>query len=362
MVPYFAVGYTFFWLIFMIMRMVDLMELLLIKQVGGMIVFKIFMNMQPFIFATVAPLAILVSILMAFGRLSSDSEVVALMAAGTSHLQLLKAPLLLGILSTIILIWFNDQILPRGNYAYKEVLIEIRNKKPIALLQEKQFVKIENGTISVDRIDARNNKLYGIMIYSRNPSTQNLIVQSALEGQWLQNRTVIDSRKQIYQTMQLELLKGTWHEYDADGETFDTRTFDRFIKSFKYRISGDVTVRKQASEMTLRELRAFIKEERQQSNPKILRRLKMDYNKKVSIPFAAFAFIILGVGVALIPKKAGVGYGLGVSLIIMIVYYIFFTVGEFLGKSGTLNPAFAMWYTDIIIALGGAVILYKVTK
>ena len=75
----------------------------------------VFLNLA-WILALAVPMAILVSTLMAFGRLSSDNEITSFKASGISYLNLLKPGLIFGILIVMIMIPFNLWILPEMNH------------------------------------------------------------------------------------------------------------------------------------------------------------------------------------------------------------------------------------------------------
>jgi lipopolysaccharide export system permease protein len=90
----------------------------------------------PFIIALVVPMAVLVAVIMAFGRLSSDNEIVSLKAVGISEHSLMKAPLAAAVVLILFSVWFNDRILPESNHMYKSLLTDIAYLKPTLSLRE----------------------------------------------------------------------------------------------------------------------------------------------------------------------------------------------------------------------------------
>ena len=90
----------------------------------------------PFIMALVIPMAVLVAVIMAFGRLSVDNEIVSLKAVGISVHSLMKAPLAAASVLILLSVWFNDQVLPESNHLYKSLLTDIAYLKPTLTLRE----------------------------------------------------------------------------------------------------------------------------------------------------------------------------------------------------------------------------------
>jgi lipopolysaccharide export system permease protein len=80
---------------------------------------------------------------------------------------------------------------------------------------------------------------------------------------------------------------------------------------------------------------------------------RVEIHKKYSIPFACIVFIFLGVPLALSIRQGSAGVALGVSLLFIVVYYLFLIGGEQLADRGLVTPFMAMWAPNIILgALG----------
>jgi len=106
------------------------------------------------------PMACLVSSLMAFGRLSADSEITAVKAAGISPLTLIRPVLVVGSLIMVLLILFNNWVLPEANHRAASLLRSISRKKPQAFIKSGQLIKDFPGVqIWVDKIDENTGQL-----------------------------------------------------------------------------------------------------------------------------------------------------------------------------------------------------------
>ena len=134
----------------------------------GVLIEYLFYNMA-WILALAVPMAVLISTLTAFGRFSADNEITAMQASGVSTLKLLRAPLLFGVIITVVMIYFNNQILPDMNHNARSLSVNISKKRPDLEFSEGLFTEaIPNYSIYVDKrvaIDGENH-FYDINIFN----------------------------------------------------------------------------------------------------------------------------------------------------------------------------------------------------
>ncbi len=103
--------------------------------------------------ALAVPMATLVAVLMAFGRFSADNEITILKSSGISIYRIIRPSLFFGLMLTVGMIYFNDQILPDTNHAARKIMQSIKRKKPTLALQEKIFTELDNFAFVVNKIE-----------------------------------------------------------------------------------------------------------------------------------------------------------------------------------------------------------------
>ena len=107
----------------------------------------VFLNLA-WILALAVPMAILISTLMAFGRMSYDNEITAIRTGGVSFIQVLLPALSFGIFITIIMVFFNDRILPEMNHKARMLSADIGRKRPDLEFDVGYFINsLPNNTI-----------------------------------------------------------------------------------------------------------------------------------------------------------------------------------------------------------------------
>src|ERR1700731_4633845 len=84
----------------------------------------------PFTVAMTLPMAVLVAVLYAFSRLAAENEITALKANGVSIGRILVPVAMGGLVMTLLMIGFNDQVLPRANHRLRTLQSDIARKKP----------------------------------------------------------------------------------------------------------------------------------------------------------------------------------------------------------------------------------------
>jgi len=123
------------------------------KGISTLIIIKLLMLNMAWMLALAVPMATLVAVLMAYGRLSADNEITILKSSGISIYKILRPSLYLGMGLTLIMVYFNDQILPESNHEAKVLFNAIREKKPTLQLEEHIFYEIDKFTFVVDYIE-----------------------------------------------------------------------------------------------------------------------------------------------------------------------------------------------------------------
>jgi len=106
------------------------------KNLEAAVIVEIIVLSLPFIIALVLPMAVLVAVIMSFGRFSADNEVTALKALGVPAHRLMISPMLAAFYLMLVSIWFNDRVLPESNHKYKTLLMDIAYLKPTVKLRE----------------------------------------------------------------------------------------------------------------------------------------------------------------------------------------------------------------------------------
>jgi lipopolysaccharide export system permease protein len=148
----------------------EYVDLVVNRGVAVGVVAQLFALSLGYIVALSTPCAVLVAVLMTFGRLSQDNEIIALRASGVNLGSILLGPLSAAFVLAIGLTLFNNHVLPETNHAFANLLIDIGRMRPTVRLQEGVFITDFPGyNLLVQSVNGRTNEMEGVTIYKLNP-------------------------------------------------------------------------------------------------------------------------------------------------------------------------------------------------
>jgi len=114
----------------------DYLDLFLGKGIPFFTVLKLFMLGLGWMVALSVPCGVLVGVLMTYGRMAQDNEVVALRASGINLIRVVLPAIGASVLAAGALILFNNDVLPDMNHAFANLMLAVNKKRPTAEIQE----------------------------------------------------------------------------------------------------------------------------------------------------------------------------------------------------------------------------------
>jgi lipopolysaccharide export system permease protein len=175
------------------------------------IIFEVFYLSMPHILALTLPMAVLVATLYAFAQLAADNEITALKASGVNLARLLVPLLVVALMFSGFMIWFNDRVLPETNHQLKNLVADVATKTPTLELTEQLVNPIRTDDyrtrywLRAGRIDDANNRLLDVVIYDMSNARKARTIY-ADSGRMQLNAAQTD--------MLLTLFDGVVHEVD----------------------------------------------------------------------------------------------------------------------------------------------------
>jgi LPS export ABC transporter permease LptF/LPS export ABC transporter permease LptG len=344
----FLLGLLISTFLLLIDRIFDLMDLIINKGVPVHLVGLLFVYLLPAILVLTIPIGVLFSILVAFGRLSADMEIVAMKACGVSPLRLLWPVMSFGLVMAAMTGYLMIDSVPKTNYAFKSLVFDIVRTQASVGVKERVFNDtFGNFVIYVDEIASDQVALRNVFVSDeRKPEEQRFI--TAREGRLLSD--------EVNRRVTLRLLDGSIHETSP--------TALQKYREVRFRLY-DITLvlenplvkqggaPKGDREMSLGDLQKTVAEFTQSkgnANPYLV-----EIHKKFAIPVACLVFSVLGVPLGIRAHRGGRWGAFVAALPILLFYYVGLTLGENVGDTGRVAPWIAMWGPNIVI---GAVAVY----
>ncbi len=204
----FLLGLSVFTFILLIARLLKLIELVVNRGLPPTQILRLLAFLMPAFLELTVPMAMLLAILIAFGRLSADAEMVAMRSSGLSIYQLVPPVILFVLMTACITAGLSMYARPWANHNLKLELWDIARTRASAGLKPQVFNDEFPGlVIYAEHIDSRTDRLIHVLISDeRDPNQHNTVFAS--EGFMISDNDT--------QTVILRLLNGTIHTSD-DG-------------------------------------------------------------------------------------------------------------------------------------------------
>jgi Predicted permeases len=325
---------------------------------------QVFVLRAPGIIVLTFPMSMLLATLLAYGRLSADSEITALRGCGVSLYRLMVPALILSLLVTALTFLFNELVVPVSNRQAATTLNRALNRDPD--FRQENILYQEFGEILMPEPDGTFSRRQGLtrQFYARSfdgKQMRGIIVldfsNEALNQILLAQRGRWDPQENLW-----VFEDGTNYIVSPDGTYSNIATFSRQelrLPRAPLELAQEI---RSPEEMNIRELKHYIEVIASSGDLQRVRRLQVSLNQKYAIPFACLAFTLIGVPLGLRPQRTGSSLGLGISVLIIFAFYVLLFITQALGQIGTLGPAMAAWLPNLICAAVGLGLLYRANQ
>jgi len=346
----FLMGVMIFTFILIMDKIFALADLIVKYGVSMLVVGRLLLYILPSTFAITIPMGCLVAVIVAFSRLKGDNEITAMKASGVSLLPIMWVAMIFGTVLTLVMVGFNNYILPSANLGYKNLYYDVVSKRASIVVREHVFVNDFDGySFRVGSTDPLSGELRNIIVFVLGRQAQDPV------------RTILAKRGRLITDNQtrrvmLKLEDGFMQMVQPDNPKvysrleFEANVLDLDINHALQNQSP--TNMRSAREMSMGEISRQIR--RDHPTGETLNALQVEFHKKVSIPFACLAFMLIGAPLGILTPRSGkfIAYFIGVLLI--FIYYIFLSLGETFGTDGRMNPFLSMWLPNLLLILVGA--------
>jgi lipopolysaccharide export system permease protein len=294
------------------------------------------------------PMAVLLGVLLGFGRMSSDQELTAARACGVSLYRLAIPVMGVALAVYAVSTYFAFSLRPWANTHLRQKLYDLSQSRSSAGLKEKVFNSSFPGlVVYVEQMSEANGSLTGVMISdARDPRQQNTII--AKRGVLLPDEKT--------KTLTLRLFDGSVFGVESANETTHVTSFKIYDLSFNPSAALD-SGEAEPEEMLFGALLTRIEAARAASNPDYV--AEAELAGKFTIPIATILFALLGVSLGLRPARGGHSERFGLSVALFFLYYSLMKVGQTLAERGKLNAFIALSIPDVVFAVLAVWLFYR---
>ncbi|HLB01309.1 MAG TPA: LptF/LptG family permease [Bacteroidota bacterium] len=405
--------------IFLLQFLMKAVDSLVGKGLSAVVIGELIVLSLSWMVVLAIPASVLVATLMGFGRLASQNEITALRAGGMSLPRMMVTVLAAAAVLSVLLVQFNNRVLPEANHRFKVLMMDIRRIKPTLSINAGLFNMDLNGySILARRTYEYTNDLGGLTIYDFTDPSTNVVI-TAESGRV--------SFAPDYRRLIMDLTDGEIHRFkpnspdeyrkirfarhriamDAEGFDFERSAENAFSRSdrelsadamrdivdslrgeigalrpgaggdrnnvppgLSRRPAGPGTegpVELRAVQLAAQRLRLRIidAENRSQTIASLNQQVNsylVEIHKKYAIPAACIVFVFIGVPLGVMARRGTFGVAATLSLGFFLLYWASLIGGEKLGDRGIMPPWLGMWMANIFLGIIGIVLTVRLTK
>jgi LPS export ABC transporter permease LptG/LPS export ABC transporter permease LptF len=344
---------TGFVVLILVFTVFDLLKDILSHDIGWSTVSEYLINLTPSMLYQITPLAVLIAVLVTFGVLNRNSEIIAMKASGISLYRLVIPIVLIAASLSASLFLFDQYYLPQANRRQEALRNIIKGKPPQTVLRpEQNWIFGQPHTGEPDRIfyyqffDTGRNEFANLSLFEFDPST------FALTRRIFASRAVWNS-----ETDSWRFLNG-WQR-DINGA--NVSEFREFLKTSFEEIheSPDYFKKesKKAQEMNFGQLDRYIGDLSQSGFDTM--RLRVELWHKMAYPLMAVVMAALAIPFALSMGRRGSLTGIAVAIAVTLAYFVVDGLFGALGDVNYLPAALAAWSSDLLFGLVGGYLLLR---
>ncbi|MFM6191018.1 MAG: LptF/LptG family permease [Planktothrix sp.] len=320
----------------------------LVRQVAesGMavsIAVQIFLLKMPEFIVLAFPMAMILSALMVYGRLSSDSELIALRSCGISLYRLLIPTLIFSFLITGLTFGFNEVIVPAANYRASITYEQALNEGQLPIQEDNIFYP-EYDKIEIEGTDKKISRLVRLF-YAEKFDRGQMLEVTILDRSQPDLTQIISSKSANWNFAQntWDFFNGTIYIVNPDGSYRNIVRFDHKQIQLS-RTPLDLASQKRGfDEMNIAQAQDYLKLMKLSGDQQRIVKTKVRIQQKYALPFSCVVFALLGVALGSRPQSTSRATSFGISVMVIFGYYLLSFVTGALGQKEILTPFFAAW-------------------
>ena len=293
----------------------------------------------PQIIAQITPIGLLLAVLIAFGLMNKNNEIIALKSGGVSVYLLLRPVLTIAVFLAILLFSLSEIVVPITiSKANKIWLMEVKNKPTITSKQRNIWIKGHRAIYFIQYFNPQNQTISGVIL-------------NFFDKEFKLTRRV-DAKKGLY-------VQGKWVFYDSmeqvldeESAIYNVRLHSQKAENVDFLPEDLMRVFKKSDEMNIAELFTYIKEVELEGYDATT--FRVDFHARFAYPVLSIIVCLMGTGIAVKRKsREGPSVSIAFGAAMVFLYWVLHSFCLSLGYGGLLPPVISAWISNIIFLCYG---------
>jgi lipopolysaccharide export system permease protein len=302
------------------------------------IIFDYYANFVPYFSNLFSPLFVFIAVIFFTSKLAGNSEIIAMMASGTSFRRLMRPYMLSAAIIAAANFYMGAYVIPHGNVTRYKFETQYKNKDKVTSASNVQL-QVAPGIIAyMQQYDNNSKRGYGFSL----DQFEDKKLVSHMTANVVQYDTISDSRyhwKVI--SYKIRTLKGL-REQITTGAELDTMIMMEPM---------DLVYNKgQQETLTSPELLRYISKQQERGSQNVVQ-YEVEYHKRIATSFASFILTIIGASLSARKRKGGMGMALGIGLALSFSYILLQTISSTFAINAGMPAILAAWIPNMIYAV-----------
>ena len=302
------------------------------------IVFDYYANFVPYFANLFSPLFVFIAVIFFTSKLAGNSEIIAMLAAGTSFKRLLRPYMISAAIIAAVNFYLGGWVIPKGNMVKMEFESKYKNNKINTSASNVQLM-VSPGVIAyLQQYDDQTRTGYGFSL----DKFENKKLVSHMTASVIRYDSISDSRYHWKaQSYKIRTLKGLREEIES-GAVIDTL--------IQMEPMDLVFSDGQQETLTLTDLRNYISKQVERGSVNVAH-YEVEYHKRIASSFASFILTIIGVSLSSRKRKGGMGMYLGIGLALSFSYILLQTICATFAVNADTPAMLAAWIPNILYSI-----------
>jgi LPS export ABC transporter permease LptF len=333
----------------------QLLELLMTHGLPLSYILSFIGDLLPFSMIYSIPWGVLLAVLLVFGKLSSENELVALRANGIGIIRICTPVFLITLGCLALCLWINLYVAPECERRFKELAFKLASTEPLALFGSDEVIDaFPNRKIYVGR--KNGTTLEDLHIYEMNAQQVPVRVIYAKRG-----TLEVDKENQ---RILLRIYDARYEDRDeSDVNDLRLMHYGISVQEGVFPISLQELIAKAHSSQRPTELTlSHLQEAMEQKEGKQLTILRTELSKRFSNSLAVITFVLIGIPLAITAQRRETSIGIAISICVAFTYFIFIVVADNVKGNASLHPEILVWLPNFIYLTLGGTLFYRLAR
>lgn len=327
------------------------------------IAIRYFLLKMPDFIVLAFPMSMILATLMAYSRLSSDSELIALRSCGIGIYRLVVPAILLSFFVTGLTFTFNEIIVPNANYQASQILNEALNREQLPFREQNIFYPEYRD---VEQLDGSKDKILVRLFYAEQFDGEKMKGLTILDRSQAGLKQIVSAESAVWnpQNDEWDFYQGTAYVVSSDGSFRNIVRFDH--KQLKLpRTPLDLAGKgRDYGEMNIAQAEEYLQTIKLSGDDQKIRKLKVRIQQKYALPFVCVVFGLIGAALGTKPKNrsGGKATSFGISVVVIFTYYLFAHILSGMGINGIVTPYMSAWLPTFVGLGVGMLFLMRASR